>query len=182
MTISNQNFGSSRKTFHWGIAFFLLLQIPLAWYMVDLPDGPDKIETYNLHKSFGITLFSLAVLRLVWTILSKRPRLPADTPMWEKVLAKISQAILYILVILMPVSGWMGSSLADIPVRVFGLFTLPMLVTPDKTRVEDFANMHEIQSWILLTIISLHVIGALKHHFIKKDELLRSMLPQRRSE
>ena len=150
--------------------------------MVDLPDGPGTIKTFNLHKSIGITLFCLAVSRLIWALLSSRPPLPADTPLWEKVVAKSSQAILYILVMLMPLSGWMGSSFAGFPVRVFGLFTLPMLAEPDKTRVESFTDMHEIQSWILLTVITLHICGALKHHFIKKSNILIAMLPFRRSD
>jgi cytochrome b561 len=160
----------------------LILQVPLAWYMVDLPDGPGLTKPYNLHKSIGMTLFSLAVVRLIWALLSSRPPLPTDTALWEKVTAKTSQAILYFLVMLMPVSGWMGSSLAGIPVHVFGLFTLPMLTEPDKTRVESFADMHEIQSLILLTVITLHLCGALKHHFISKDNILNSMLPFRRPE
>jgi cytochrome b561 len=172
-----QKFSISRQFFHWTIALILVFHIPFAWLMVDLPDGPAKIDRYMLHKSLGIVLFSLAVARLIWALLSRRPKLPADTPHWEKVLAKISQALLYILVCLMPISGWMMSSFADSPVTVFGLFTLPMLVPPDPSRVENFSDMNEIQSWILLTVLSLHIVGAMKHHFILKNNVLRTMLP-----
>lgn len=177
MTEPAASFNATRKFFHWSIALILLFQIPFAWYMIDLPDGAEKISDYNLHRSFGITLFSLAVARLVWALLSRRPPLPADTQRWEKVFAKISQAILYILVCVMPVSGWMMSSLADAPVTIFGLFTLPMLAEPNKEAAETFHEMHEMQSLILLAVISLHACGALKHHYIKGNNVLRSMLP-----
>ena len=171
-----EKFSLSRRLFHWGIALLLLIQIPLAWYMTDLPDGPGKIQTFGLHKSFGMTIFSLAVLRLVWSWISQRPALPAGTPRWEKVLAKISQAILYLLVILMPMSGWMMSSFADAPVVIFGLLELPMLVPPDPARVEDFKEMHELQSYILFTVITLHFCAALRHHCIKKNNVLNAMM------
>jgi len=172
-----EKFSTSRRFFHWAIAAILVFHIPFAWIMVDLPDGPAKIENYALHKSLGIILFSLGVARLVWALLSRRPKLPTDTPRWEKALSKVGQAILYLIICLMPVSGWMMSSFADSPVTVFGLITLPMLVPPDLSRVEDFANMHEIQSWILLTVLTLHIIGAMKHHFNGRNHVLRAMLP-----
>jgi cytochrome b561 len=177
MDVTMQKFGRARRSFHWLIAGLLLIQIPLALYMVDQPEGADQFANYALHKSFGMVLFSVGVARLVWALLSKRPALPADTPRWEKVIAKVTQAILYILICLMPMSGWMMSSLADVPITIFGLFTLPMLVPPDKETMESFRDMHEIQSWILLTVITLHAAAALRHHFITRNDILRSMLP-----
>ena len=175
--MTTRTFGTGRKFFHWAIAALLLVQIPLAWYMTDLPDGADKLENYALHRSFGLVLLSVGVARLIWALISNRPRLPVETPLWEKVLAKVTQAILYILICLMPISGWMMSSLADQPVTLFGLITLPMLVAPNAETMESFQDMHEIQSWILLGAIALHAGAALRHHFIKRDNLLRSMLP-----
>ena len=170
-------FGAGRKFFHWSITAFLLFQIPFGIYMTDLPLGPDKLEKYSLHKAVGMTIFSLAVLRLVWVLFSKRPPLPATTPFYEKALVKASQAILYILVCLMPLSGWMMSSAAGYPVSLFGLYTLPALIPPDETLVDGFIEMHEIQGWILMTVIALHVAGALRHHFLLKDDTLKQMLP-----
>jgi len=171
------HFGAGRKFFHWSIAAFLLFQIPLGLYMTDLPLGPDKLEKYSLHKAVGMTIFAVAILRLVWALLSKRPALHTDTPFYEKALVKVMQAILYIAVCLLPMSGWMMSSAAGYPVSLFGLYTLPSLIEPDKTLVDGFIDMHEMQGWILMTAIALHVAGALRHHFLLKDDTLKKMLP-----
>ena len=121
-------FRRPRLAFHWAIAAMLLIQVPLAWYMIDLPEGASRDSNYGLHKALGMVIFAVAVLRLVWALISKRPPLPPEVGTVEKVLAKLSQAILYIMVILMPISGWLMSSAAGKPVDVFGLLTLPMLV------------------------------------------------------
>jgi len=177
MTEPQQKFGTGRMFFHWSIVLFLLLQIPLAWYMTDMPDGSGKLETFNLHRSFGMLLFCLAVARLVWVLLSTRPPLPSDVPRWEKIAAKTGQAILYLLVVLMPISGWMMSSFAGAEIEIFGLFELPPLAAPDSERAESFEEMHEIQSWILLTVIALHVAAALHQHIVKRNNVLLAMLP-----
>ena len=170
-------FGRGRKFFHWTILLFLLFQIPLGLYMTDLPIGIDKLEKYSLHKAVGFTIFLLAVSRLAWAAASKRPPLPSTTPFYEKVLVKVLQAILYIVICLMPLSGWIMSSAAGLPVSIFGLFSLPGLIEPNKDLVEGFARMHEQQSWILFGAIGLHFIGALRHHFLLKDDTLTNMLP-----
>lgn len=170
-------FGRVRMGVHWCLAAMLLIQIPLAWYMIDLPEGVSRDDNYALHKALGMVIFALAIFRLVWALLSSRPKLPADMALAEKALAKVSQFILYIIVILMPITGWLMSSAAGIPVDVFGLVTLPSLVEPDKTFMEGMQQAHILQSYILLTILGLHVIGALKHGFVDQDNVLFSMLP-----
>ncbi len=171
------SFGTGRKTFHWLIAALLLVQIPFGIYMTDLPLGPDKLEKYSLHKAIGMVIFVVALARIGWATFSKRPPLPATTPFYEKAFVKVLQAILYIVVCLMPLSGWLMSSAAGYPVSIFGLFTLPALIPADKTLVDGFVEMHEMQSWILLSAIGLHIIGALRHHVLLKDDTLKSMRP-----
>jgi len=170
-------FSLPARTLHWSIALLLLFQIPLAWYMTDLPLGPAKFENYALHKSIGMLLFALAVLRLVRAVLGTRPPLPAGTPLWEKILAKATQGLLYLLVILMPISGWLLSSAANVPVVVFGVLKLPMLTEPNKEFAAGMASAHEIQGWILMTLVLLHIGAGLKHQFVNKDDVLHSMLP-----
>jgi cytochrome b561 len=170
-------FGNGRKFFHWAIVLFLLFQIPLGLYMTGLADGPEKIEKYSLHQACGILIFALGVSRLFWALISKRPPLPEETPLYEKVLVKLLQAILYIVICLMPLSGWMMSSAGGYPINMFGLFSLPALIEPNKDLVEGFVRMHEMQSWILFGAIGLHFSGALRHHFLLKDKILVNMLP-----
>jgi len=165
------------RLLHWSIAALLLVQIPLAWYMVDLPVGPDKLSNYALHKSFGMLLFTLAVLRLLRALLGKRPQLPPGTPAYEKILARLTQGLLYLLVMVMPVTGWVMSSAANIPVIVFGMIRLPSLVGPDKALMESMEEVHEMQAFVLLTLVALHIAAGLKHHFRDRDNVLYSMLP-----
>jgi cytochrome b561 len=170
-------FGWLSQAFHWTIALVLLGQIPLAWYMIDLPLSPDKLGTYALHKSIGMTLFALAVGRAVWAALAKRPALPTEMPRWQVISSKAIEGLLYILVILMPITGWLMSSAANFPVSVFGIFTLPDLVEPSEALFENLKNAHMMQSRLLIALVSVHILAALKHHFMDKDNVLMSMLP-----
>ena len=172
-----EKFSLPARWLHWSIAGLLLLQIPLAWYMVDLPLGPDKLEKYTWHKSLGMLLFALGVIRLVRGLIGSRPALPAATPRRERILARTIQALLYLVIVIMPISGWLMSSAANVPVKLFGLVTLPPLIGPDKELVEVFEEVHEIQSFVLLTLVTLHILAALKHHFVNRDNVLHSMLP-----
>ena len=172
-----ERFSLLARSLHWMIAALLFIQVPLAWYMMDLPLSPAKFENYALHKSIGMVLFTLAVLRLIRAVLGKRPALPPDTKLWEKILAKAIQGLLYLIVIIMPISGWLLSSAANVPVVVFGLVELPMLVEPDKEFTEGMKRVHEMQSYILMTLVGLHIAAGLKHQFLKRDNVLYSMLP-----
>ena len=172
-----KKFGVGRQFFHWVITLVLLGQIPLAWYMIDLPMSPDKFATYALHKSIGITLFTLAVARVIWALLSQRPALPTAMARWQAYASKGVEFFLYLLVILMPMTGWLMSSAANTPVSVWGLFTLPDLVEPSEQLMETLKTGHESQSIALMTLAGVHILAALKHHFIDKDNVLLSMLP-----
>ena len=172
-----QKYSLTSRALHWSIAGFLLIQIPLGWYMVDLPLGADKLSNYALHKSLGMVLFSFAVIRLVWAIVSKRPALPATTPLYAKILSRVVQGFLYFLVIVMPLTGWVMSSAANVPVTVFGLIRLPQLVAADKGLMEAMESAHEMQSVALLTLVTVHVLAGLKHFFVDRDNVLYSMLP-----
>jgi cytochrome b561 len=155
----------------------LFTQIPLAWYMTDLPLGPDKFVKYGWHKSLGMLLFAFAVFRLINAIIGSRPDLPPGTKKWEKILAKATQGLLYLLVMIMPITGWMMSSAADVPVNVFGVLQLPMLTAPNKELMESTQSIHEMQSWALMTLVLLHLGAGLKHQFLLKNNVLHSMLP-----
>jgi cytochrome b561 len=172
-----EKFSLTARFFHWAIAALLLVQLPLAWYMTDLPTGAEKFSDYALHKSLGMCLFTLAVLRLVRAVLGKRPELPPETKRYEKILAKATQGLLYLLVIIMPISGWVMSSAANVPVNIFGVIALPNLVEPSKQLMETMEEVHELQSWVLLTLILAHIAAGLKHQFVDRDNVLYSMLP-----
>ena len=120
MKLNPLKFGVVRQFFHWVVVLVLLVQIPLAWYMIDLPMSPDKFAAYAWHKSIGVTLFSVMVLRVAWSIVSRRPGLPETMPRWQAFASFAVEFMLYLLVILMPITGWIMSSAANTPVSVWG--------------------------------------------------------------
>ncbi len=170
-------YGSIARSFHWLIALLLLLQIPLAFYMVDQPLGPDKLGNYATHKSVGLLIFSVTALRLAWRLAHPAPTLPAGMPGWQRIAARITHVLLYALMFLMPFTGLLRSQAANFPVSFFGLFTVPALIGADQDFSKGMAAAHEVQGTILLSLISAHALAALYHHFIRHDGVLRTMLP-----
>lgn len=170
-------YGGIARIFHWLIAFLLVLQIPLAFYMVDQPLGPDKLGNYATHKSIGLLIFSVTALRLAWRLTHAAPTLPAGMPRWQRFAARSAHVLLYALMFLMPFTGLLRSQAANFPVSFFGLFTVPTIVGVNEDFSKGMAAAHEMQGTILLILIIAHALGALHHHFIRKDEVLRTMLP-----
>lgn len=170
--------GAVSKTFHWLIVLLIIVQFTLAKIADDLPLGPQKFELLKWHKSFGITILGLAILRLLWRWMNPAtPVLPDTLKPWERVLARATHAALYVLLFLQPLTGWMLSTASNFPVRYFGLFTLPALVGPDKELAHLLEDVHETLAIVLVCVALLHVAGALKHHFWLKDDVLIRMLP-----
>jgi len=174
---TKQAYGSVAKMFHWFMAFIIIGLLAVGLIMTDMPVSPDKFKIYGLHKSFGITVLTLAVLRISWKIMNDQPVLPDMLKAWEKFLAHVGHGLLYVLMFSMPLSGWAMSSAAGLPVSVFGLFTLPNLVMPDRALKVTFMEVHETLAWVLIVMIVLHVLAALLHHYHYKNNVLRRMLP-----
>lgn len=174
---TSKTYGTLAKSLHWLIGLLIIGMLAVGLYMVGLPVSPDKFKLYGLHKSIGITVLALVALRLIWKWINESPLLPDALTLWEKRLAKLGHFALYILMFAMPLSGWAMSSAAGLPVSVFGLFTLPDLVAPDKTLKANLQQVHETLAWALMAMIGLHVLAALLHHFYYKDKVLLRMLP-----
>jgi cytochrome b561 len=164
------------RSFHWLVATLLLVQVPLAWYMVDQPLSPAKFGNYALHKSLGMLIFAVTAARLAWRLGHPAPPLPAGTPGWQRGAARLTQGLLYFLMFAMPLTGWLNSSAANFPVSVFGLFTLPDLVDPDPARQQGFEAAHRVQSYLLFAVLTAHLAGALYHRYVKRDGVLAGML------
>lgn len=175
---TDDRYGLLTVLFHWLIAVLIIGLLGLGLYMTDLEFSPGKLVLYGWHKSFGIVVLALVILRLSWKILNAgKPRaLPTHKP-WEKILAKIAHLALYAAMFIMPLSGWIMSSAKGYPVSVFGWFTLPDLVSKNKALGDLAGNIHDTAAWILIGIIGLHIAGALKHHLVDRDGTLRRILP-----
>lgn len=170
-------FGSVAKFFHWTIVALIILQYVLMQNAEALPRGLEKFKLIMLHKSFGITILGLATLRLLWRWMNPVPPLPDTLKPYEKMLAKVTHVALYALIFAIPLSGWIMSNAENFPVSYFGWFTLPNLVGADRAFGHQMEDLHELLFNVLLVVAVLHVLGALKHHFVLKDDVLKRMLP-----
>jgi len=183
MTLRNtpRRWGALAQLLHWLVVLLIIAQFTLATLFDDLPAGAKKLTLLARHKSIGITILMLALLRLVWRTRSPGPALPDTLKPYERTLARLTHVLLYVFLFAVPLSGWLMSSARGFPVSWFGFFQLPDLVPKNKTLYEALVETHETLAWCLYAIVFLHVVAALKHHFIHKDDVLRRMLPFNRS-
>ena len=145
--------------------------------MSDLPLSQLKVDLYQLHKSLGLTIFALVIVRLAWRLRHPPPPLPAGLPAWERAAARTTHALFYVLLLVQPVIGFLQSNAANFPLVVWGVLPLPALIGPAEALGETLIEVHELVARVLLVLIGLHVAGALRHHFLLKDDVLRRMLP-----
>src|SRR5437764_340168 len=174
---TTERWGAVSQLLHWLIVGLIIVQVTLAEMADELPVGVKKLTLLARHKSFGITILALALLRLAWRLRNPTPLLPGTLKPYERALARITHAMLYVLLFAMPLSGWTMSSARGFPVSWFHLFQLPDLVPKNKALYEALLTTPTTLAAVLAAVVALHVAGALKHHFIHKDDVLRRMLP-----
>src|SRR6202046_5089493 len=174
---SPMRYSAVAQAFHWIIAALVVTQFVLANLEDDLPIGAHKLALLARHKSVGMTILMLAVLRLLWRLWNPPPALPLGMKPVERVLARASHYTFYVLLFAMPITGWMMSSAKNYSVSWFGLFTWPNLIGKNEAAFNFLHSTHEILSDVLLAIAVLHIVAALKHHFWNKDNVLLRMLP-----
>lgn len=161
---------------HWLTALIMIGMVILGLYMADLPKGPEKGNLVDIHKSFGVLVLMLGVLRLSWRLFNPMPQPVGDEAPLLRKLARLLHKLLMALILLLPLSGWLMSSAGAHSVSFFGQFTLPALVAENKSLGGTVRDLHELLAWTLLTLLALHAGAALKHHFIARDKTLRRML------
>ena len=166
---------------HWLVVLLVITIAVLGLYMTDLPTGLYKVKVYALHKSLGLTILALGVLRLGWILFSGRPTAFPGDPAWQRALAKLTHWGLYALLLIVPLSGWWYNSVAGFGLRWFGLFQVPDLGAADATLKAMAKERHEILFYVLAGFVAVHAAGALWHHYALRDHTLRRMLPWTRS-
>jgi cytochrome b561 len=169
--------GAVAQFLHWLIVALIIVQVILANIAEDLPLGMKKLAMYARHKSVGITILGLAVIRLAWRWANPTPELPTTLKPYERTLAGLTHAGLYILLFAMPLTGWMMTSARGFPASWFGFFQLPDFVPKNDSLYNAMKETHDTLALALYAIVFLHVAAALKHHFLLKDHVLRRMLP-----
>jgi cytochrome b561 len=177
MTTTPVSWSTVARFFHWSTAVLILAMFVLGWLAVSYPLSPTKLKLFNWHKSLGLFVLAWVLLRLLWRLTHPAPALPAELSPAERWAARLSHGGLYCLMIAMPASGWVINSAADFPLKWFGLFAVPQLVAPDEALQDVAEAAHFTMFWALLVLIILHTAAALHHHFVRKNNVLRRMLP-----
>ena len=175
----SETYTRTAKTLHWLTAVLVITLFGLGWTMVPLPLSPEKLQLYGWHKWIGVTVFTLTALRLLWRLRHPPPPMPADMPAMLKAGAHGAHWALYGLLFVQPVIGWLMSSASGFKVVVFGILPLPDLVAADKVLADQLKIAHEWGSRLLLILLLAHVGAALWHHIVRRDDVLRRMLPGR---
>lgn len=171
-------FGSIAKFFHWVIGLWVIALLIVGFLMVDLPNGSLKGLVYALHKSSGLTILALTVLRFCWRQVNTRPLYPADMPVWQAKAASLNLIVLYALLLIQPLTGWMMSTASNHTPILWWLYKLPMPGIPLSKALASLAQeMHMILGWAFVGIICLHLIAALDHWWIRRDGIFERMLP-----
>ncbi len=162
---------------HWLVFALILANWLLGSYMVDLSLSPQKLKYFSWHKWIGVTVFLIAVFRVSWRLTHPAPPLPASMPLWQQRVAGTSHLLLYLLILLIPPSGWLYSSAVGVPTVYLGWIQLPDLVQKDKLLADFLKLAHVSLNLALLVIVCMHIVASLKHHFIDRDDVLARMLP-----
>lgn len=163
--------------FHWGIALMVLAQVLLITAH-EATEGPTSREFVMMHKSVGLTILVLTLARIGWRFANPALPLPDGMKGWERVLARGTHVLFYVLMIGLPLGGWAASSAGGRVIEWFGLFTWPALPVPHSRELaRTFMDAHEAGVKVLYVLLALHVLAALKHHFVDRDNVLHRMIP-----
>lgn len=163
---------------HWLIAIGVIGAFSLGWIMTDIPGfTPSKLRYFAWHKWIGVTVLMLVVIRLAWRATHQPPPLPEGTGRLTAIAAHATHHLLYLLMVLVPVSGYLYSSVAGIQVVYLGIVPLPTLIAPHPEWRHLFRNVHVYLDWTIAGFVALHLLAVIKHQLLDRDRLLSRMLP-----
>ena len=165
---------------HWMIAALVLTALFMGWTMTEMAVSPQRLKVYNWHKWVGVTVLLLAVARLVWRFTHRPPAMVA-MPAWQRLAAQAGHGLLYLLLLVMPLSGWVYSNYSGYPVVYLGKVPLPNLVERNRELAATWLDVHVTLSITLAVLVGLHLLAVLHHQFILRDGTLRRMLAWRRN-
>jgi cytochrome b561 len=168
-------YGSITRKLHILVFILITVMLSVGWLMGEISDKPLRGMVVNIHKLLGLFTLAVGLLMLFWGLVNTKPLFPATMSRWEKSLARLTQGCLYLLIIAMPLSGWIMSSAAGRYPDLFGI-PLAMPAIPQDKSIAGIANeLHEILAWCLIGFITLHLLGAIKHYFISCDKIVQRM-------
>jgi len=181
---TEQGWGALVRVFHWLVALLIVAQGTIGLAMVQMGLTPAKVRVFALHKSIGMTILALVLLRIAWRLTERRPADPPAMPRWQRHAAHALHLALYGLILAIPLSGWWFNSAANAPLVWFGWFDLPSLTGGfDPLWKPRALLLHQTLFWVLVALLVAHVGAALWHHFKERDDVLWRMTigPRRKS-
>ena len=182
MSLKNttDRWGGISQLLHSTIAILIVLIGIVGLVMGELPRSPKYFWVYTAHKSLGLTVLALVLVRIGWRLYAGAPRPVPGTPRLQALLASATHGAIYLLILALPLSGWIYDSANALrPFRWFGLVEVPKLVAPDEALAASAHGAHEWLFWLLMALVAGHAGAALYHHFIQRDATLARMLPRR---
>ena len=169
------HYTTTAKALHWLMALLLIGLLAMGFIMTEMPLSPQKLRVVSWHKWAGVTVFVLLLVRVSWRSTRRPPPLPWQMRKLQQMGAHLGHLALYGLMIALPISGWLMSSAKGVQTVWFGVVPIPDLLAKDKALGDLLDQVHESLSWVLV----VHVVAALKHHYVDKDDILTRMLPNR---
>lgn len=164
---------------HWLIALLLVGQFAFGWYLGGIPRGvPARGYFVNLHKSTGLLIGLLILVRLGWRLTHRPPPLPSSVPRWQQQIATATHYLLYVFMLLIPFSGYVASNFSKFGINFFNSIKLAPWGSDDKLLYAVFNQTHVVSSWLLFALVLVHVLAALKHLWVDRDSIFFRMWPQ----
>ncbi|NQV86884.1 MAG: cytochrome b [Woeseiaceae bacterium] len=176
---TGDTWGVVARTFHWVFAVIIFVQLVLGKVAEEARMSPQKLDLFVWHKSIGVTILLLLTFRIVWRLINTPPETVAGIARWEHWAARVGHILLYGLMIAVPISGWWVSDTSRIPFEAFWLLPVPDLLEANRDVSQVAETVHGILTKTLLVLIVVHIVAALRHHFILGNDTLRRMLPFR---
>lgn len=172
------HYPSSSKLLHWAIAICVLTTIPLAITMIRIEEGPTQDVLFNIHKSLGVLIFILMMLRIINRLVVGAPVPDPEIEPWQRTVSSAVHTALYVLLVAMPIVGYVANSAYGTTTPFFGLFELPMIVGENEELSDQLFTLHRWTGWLVAVLVLIHIGAALYHHIIRRDNVLRRMLPR----
>jgi cytochrome b561 len=177
MMDASTHYTRTAKSLHWLMALMIFGLLGLGFYMSDLPLSPQKLKLYSWHKWAGVTVFLLTLVRLAWRATHQPPLMPWQMSKLQQIAAHVGHVGLYLLMLAIPLSGWLMSSAKGFQTVWFGVLPIPDLLPKNKELGDLLLSIHQGLNLLLVVLLLTHIAAALKHHFIDRDDVLIRMLP-----
>ena len=172
------HYPATSKLLHWLVAACVLVTVPVAIVMDRVGQGPTQDSLYNLHKSLGVLILVLMVLRLINRLVAGALAPEAEIEPWQRAVSSIVHTLLYVLLLAMPIVGYTANSAYGASTPFFGLFELPSIVGKNEELATRLFTLHRWVGWLVILLVLMHISAALYHHFIRRDAVLKRMLPR----